>query len=98
MSGRLVTLRATSGHRRIERGAPPTVFLWNLMLTPVKRLDLSRMFGPNMRRWHVKGETWTPPSADSAKKSGIGAVTVHHGTNVNPYINYPFLTGHKVVS
>jgi hypothetical protein len=56
------------------------------------------MFGPDMRRWHVKGQIWTPPSGDSVASGGYRAVTVHHGTAVNPYINYPFLTADKLAN
>lgn len=54
------------------------------MPTPVKPLDLGVMFGPEMRRWHVKGQVWTPPSGESVASGGYRAVTVHHGTAVNP--------------
>ena len=38
--GDAVRLRATTGARVLHRGAKPVVFRWNLMLTPVKPLDL----------------------------------------------------------
>ena len=89
-AGAVVHARAFSGPRLLQRGGDPLVFRFSLLLTPVKPLSVQRLLGPAMRRWHVKGQDWTPKVAEDLP-AGVGAVTVHHGTQVNPYINYPFL-------
>src|SRR6185295_12775894 len=46
------------------------------------------------RYYHVSGVT------DPAKIHDLGAnvVNIHQGNNINPYINYPFLTADKLAS
>ncbi len=58
-------------------------FDFNLLLTPFKPVDTKFQWGT--RFFHA----FKP--VDEAIKAGSNVINVHHGNDVNPYINYPFL-------
>ncbi|WP_327091510.1 DUF6067 family protein [Nonomuraea sp. NBC_01738] len=76
------TLVCYGGPRRVEAGER-LVFEVRLALTPFKPIDTAAHF----RQRYFHGFR---PAAEIAA-TGATVVNTHHATEVNPYINYPFL-------
>lgn len=74
---------AYSGARRLTAGEA-LHFDFELIVTPMKPIDQKRHFG--MRIFHK------PPAEkiDLADTRTANVVNIHHGNDLNPYINYPF--------
>ncbi len=79
-----VMVRCFSGARTLHAGESLT-FEAGLLITPVKPLDPAKHFAT--RYYH--GTPLAPPDEDV--KAGVNVVNVHHDTEPNPYINYPFI-------
>lgn len=60
---------------------------FDIIVTPTKEIDLKKQF--SMRFFHAMfdSDTWL----EKAKKGGANIINVHHGNDLNPYINYPFV-------
>jgi hypothetical protein len=80
--GDRVVLRAASGARTVQPGEP-LHFNFALLLTPTKPLDTDRQWAS--RYYHA----YHPPQ--QVAQTGANIVNIHHGTEIHPYINYPFL-------
>jgi len=77
-----VTACVYSGERSLEAGQPAE-FEFALLITPVKPLDTAAQFR-NRYFHHVE------PTEEHVK-AGVRIINVHHGNELNPYINYPFV-------
>ena len=77
-----VRLRAFSGPRRIRSGQP-LHFYFRLLLTPFRPLDTDLQWSTRFYHRYVP--------LDTIRAKGANTVNVHHATDINPYINYPFL-------
>ena len=82
-----VLLKAYSGPRTIEAGQS-LHFDFDLLLTPVKPLDTAAHWRD---RYYHNGNgaslgTWLT----AAKEGGANIINIHHGNDLNPFINYPF--------
>ncbi|HUZ46807.1 MAG TPA: glycoside hydrolase domain-containing protein [Terriglobia bacterium] len=89
-----VVVRAYSGERILEPGAE-LVFAFGLLVTPVKPLNPDHW----TERYYQQG--YPEPGAVPVEKllrSGATIVNIHQGNELNPYINYPFLTVDKLAS
>jgi hypothetical protein len=80
--GNRVVLRATSGPRTVQLGQT-LHFNFSLLVTPLKPLVTDNYWA--QRYYHA----FHPP--EQVARQGANVVNIHHGTDVNPYINYPFL-------
>lgn len=82
---------AYSGKRTIKSGEK-LCFDFELIITPLKEIDLKKQF--SMRFFHTMydSDTWL----ERAKKGGANIINVHHGNDLNPYINYPFFEIEKL--
>jgi hypothetical protein len=76
-------LTCYSGSRTMQPGET-LYYNFNLLLTPFKPVD-TRAHWRN--RYFHKGDP--PPS--EVKATGANVINIHHGTSINPYLNYPFL-------
>ena len=81
-AGGIVLVRAYSGQRTVEAGEK-LHFYFSLLITPFKLLDTEAQWGT---RYFHKYEP-----VNEIKKTGANTINVHHATQINPYINYPFL-------
>jgi hypothetical protein len=81
-----VLVRAFSGERTLNAGEELT-FRFGLLVTPVKPLDRAHW---SQRYYHIFG----PP--EDAARCGATIINVHHGNELNPYINYPFIAVDKL--
>jgi len=81
-----VVVRAYTGARKLEAGQE-IEFRFGMLITPVKPLDPAHW---DQRYYHA----YVPP--ETAIASGANIVNIHHGNELNPYINYPFLTARKL--
>jgi hypothetical protein len=79
---RTFLFRAFSGPRTIEAGEQ-LHFNFTLLITPLKTLDPNKHFGT--RYLH----NYQP--VEEALKVGANTINIHHGNDINPYINYPYL-------
>jgi hypothetical protein len=77
-----VLVTAYSGKRMIKKG-DTLHFYFNLLITPFKTLDTAKQW--NHRFFH----RFKPLS--EIKNRGANTVNVHHATEINPFINYPFM-------
>lgn len=76
--------RLYTGARTVKKGER-LLFGMNLILTPLKEIDLGKHFG--MRIFH------RPPAKPIhfEERKGANIVNIHHGNDLNPFINYPFI-------
>jgi len=86
----VVLLSAYGGPRKLIAGKP-LQFDFALLVTPVKPLDYKAHW---THRYYHRGA----PSPAEVAKTGARIVNIHHGNQLNPYINYPFLTTDKLVA
>ncbi len=77
---------AYSGKRTVKAGETLR-YDFDIIVTPTKEIDLKKQF--SMRFFHAMfdSDTWL----EKAKKGGANIINVHHGNDLNPYINYPFV-------
>jgi hypothetical protein len=78
----VVLVTARSGPRTLRAGET-LHFDFTLLLTPFKPLDTAEHF--RNRYFHA----YRP--LDEVAAAGANVINVHHATEINPYINYPFL-------
>jgi hypothetical protein len=71
-----------SGPRRIQAGEE-LHFNFTLLITPFKPLDTDAQW---TQRYYHRYEP-----LDTIAAAGANVINVHHATEINPYINYPFL-------
>ncbi|NLB17277.1 MAG: hypothetical protein GX825_00715, partial [Syntrophomonadaceae bacterium] len=90
-SGEAVILYANSGPASIEAGEEMQISMIFLP-TPLKTLDHDHWDW----RYHQVWKGVMKP--EDAEKQGVGILSVHHANELNPYINYPFLTTDKLNS
>jgi len=81
-----VVVRAYSGERNLQAGEK-LLFRFGLLGTPVKPLDPAHW---SQRYYHIHG------APEDAARCGATIINVHQGNELNPYINYPFLTTDKL--
>jgi hypothetical protein len=82
-----VVLRATSGSRTVAPDQP-LHFNFALLVTPLKPLDTDGHWAS--RYYHAYH------APDQVVQAGANVVNIHHGNDINPYINYPFLRVDKL--
>jgi hypothetical protein len=83
-----VLVRAYSGPRSLKTGEE-VEFAFGLLITPVKPLDPAHW---SQRYYHIMA----PP--DAAVQAGASIINIHHGNELNPNINYPFLAANKLAA
>ena len=80
-------VRAFSGSRTLEPGQP-LLFDLLLWITPFKPINTGKHW--ENRYYH----SYQP--VDTIKETGATVINIHHANEVNPYINYPFLSQEKM--
>lgn len=75
-------LRCYSGERTMQPG-DTLRYDFRLLITPFRTIDTQEHF--TNRYFHA----FAP--LDSVAKTGANVINVHHNTDINPYLNYPFL-------
>lgn len=83
--GESVVFRAYSGPRSVKAG-DELEFRFGLLITPVKPLNPSHW---NQRYYHYYAPV---VPVETIAKTGANIINCHQGNELNPYINYPFLT------
>ena len=83
-----VVVRAYSGPRETTAGQE-LHFNFGLLITPVKTLDKSHW------QWRYFHQSAAAPVAEAAE-TGATIINLHQGDQLNPNINYPFLTANKL--
>lgn len=74
-----------SGHRSMTAGESVS-YVFSLMITPVRPFNNTERF---QDRWTQSGFT---ENYTSLAAKGVTVVNMHQGNQVNPWINYPYLT------
>ncbi|MEA1886721.1 MAG: DUF6067 family protein [Bacteroidota bacterium] len=82
-----VAVNCYSGSRTMKEG-DTLAFTVNLLFTPFKLINTDKQW--NTRFFHRYEDL------DSIKEYGANVVNVHHATEINPWINYPFLEQEKM--
>ena len=78
-----------SGERSMKKGEVQ-YYNFTLMITPFHPINTAQQW--DMRFYHKYS------SLDSIKATGATVINIHHGTPINPYINYPFIAWHSMKS
>jgi len=78
-----------SGERSMKKGEV-LYYNFTLMITPFHPINTEQQW--DMRFYHK----YSP--IDSIKQTGATVINIHHGTAINPYINYPFIAWHHMKS
>ncbi|MDO3629040.1 glycoside hydrolase domain-containing protein [Mucilaginibacter sp. BT774] len=76
-----------SGGRSMKKGEV-LYYNFTLMITPFHPINTEQQW--DMRFYHK----YSP--IDSIKQTGATVINIHHGTAINPYINYPFIAWQKM--
>lgn len=76
-----------SGSREMKEGET-LYFNFNLLITPFHTIDTDFQWAN--RFYH----RYSP--VDTAKATGATIINIHHGNEINPYINYPFIAHDKM--
>jgi hypothetical protein len=80
--GKRILIKAYSGQRKIKAGET-LHYDFHLLITPFHPIDPSAQW--DTRYYH----RYEP--VDKIKSLGANTINVHHATEINPFINYPFL-------
>ena len=77
-----ILVNSYSGERTVKKGEK-LYYYFNFLITPFHTLETAK-------HWHNRYYHKYVP-VDSVIKYGADVINVHHATDINPYINYPFL-------
>ncbi len=80
--------RAYSGRRHFVKGQK-LHFDFELLVTPLKLIDKNIQFND---RYYHPGSDNTAEFVDYAKSKGANIINIHHRKDINPFINYPYIT------
>ena len=87
-AGEVAMLTVYTGRLVVARGAPVTLPA-RLLLTPVRGAGMPRVADFATRYFHMQRYTTVQQAVSAAPRPWI---ILHQGNQLNPYINYPFLT------
>lgn len=79
--GKEMLIQSYSGSRTLEKGQELT-FIFRVSVTPFKTIDTEK-------QWHDR-YLHSYEAIDKVVAQGANTINIHHGTPINPYINYPF--------
>ncbi|WP_312747595.1 glycoside hydrolase domain-containing protein [Sphingobacterium multivorum] len=82
LKGKSVLVNSYSGARELKKG-DVLYYNFNLLITPFHPINTEAQW--NERYYHA----YKP--VDSVVSSGSNVINIHHGNEINPYINYPFI-------
>ncbi|WP_240975072.1 glycoside hydrolase domain-containing protein [Chitinophaga fulva] len=85
--GKAILVNAYSGERMLHKG-DTLYFNFHLIITPFHPINTD--FQWSTRFYHKYN------SLDSIKATGATVVNIHHGNDINPWINYPFIEWKKM--
>ncbi len=80
--GKAILVDAYSGERMLQKG-DTLYYNFHLLITPFHALNTDWQW--SHRFYHA----YKP--VDTAKAWGANVINIHHGTFINPYLNYPFV-------
>lgn len=80
--GKTVLVKNYSGARTMKKGET-LYYNFNLLITPFHPINTDFQWAT--RFYHKYA------NIDSIKATGATIINIHHGTPINPYINYPFI-------
>ncbi len=78
----VMNVKTYSGSRNLKAGEELT-FVFRICVTPFKPIDTEKQWAD---RYYHRYEP-----IDSIVAQGANTINIHHGTAINPYINYPFI-------
>lgn len=87
LKGKSVLANAYTGARTMKKGEV-LYYNFNLLITPFHTLNTD--FQWSNRFYHRYA------NLDTIKATGATVVNIHHGTDINPWINYPFIEWKKM--
>ena len=76
---------------RLLKSNQSIIFDFALIITPVKPLNTESQF--KNRYYHCANK---PEPTDKDINDGVRIINIHHANDLNPFINYPFLTVDKL--
>ena len=82
------TIRAYSGEREIQKGDELN-FNFEVLITPVKLINKEIQY--NDRYYHSNSDI-SKNFIAKAEKAGANIINIHHKKDINPFINYPYLS------
>ncbi len=81
-----IVLTAYSGERIVKAGEK-LHFHFDLLITPFKPIDVKSHWAERYFHGKYRGRV---NSAEEIARKGANIINIHHGNDLNPYINYPF--------
>ena len=72
--------------KRIAKKGEKLEFDVEFLVTPLKEINLKKQFGTRIFHKMYDSDKWL----SAAEEGGANIINVHHGNDLNPYINYPF--------
>ncbi|MGO4294659.1 glycoside hydrolase domain-containing protein [Chitinophaga sp. RAB17] len=85
--GKAILVNSYSGERTLHKGEV-LYYNFHLIITPFHTINTD--FQWSTRFYHRYN------NLDSIKATGATVVNIHHGTDINPWINYPFIEWKKM--
>ena len=82
-------LKAYSGERTMKKGDQLS-YDFELLVTPVKLISKNIQFGD--RYYHNSKTDVSAGYIEEAEKSGANIINIHHRKDINPFINYPYMS------
>ncbi|MBS0025726.1 hypothetical protein KE626_00245 [Chitinophaga sp. 2R12] len=85
--GKAILVNSYSGERTMHKGEV-LYYNFHLIITPFHTINTDFQWSTRFyHRYH---------NLDSIKATGATVVNIHHGNNINPWINYPFIEWKKM--
>jgi hypothetical protein len=81
-NGSAVLVKNYSGPRSMKKG-DTLYYNFNLLITPFHPINTDFQWATRFYHHYA--------NIDSIKATGATVINIHHGTPINPYINYPFI-------
>jgi len=81
-NGNTVLVKNYSGPRSMKKG-DTLYYNFNLLITPFHPINTDFQWATRFYHHYA--------NIDSIKATGATVINIHHGTPINPYINYPFI-------
>ena len=89
LDDKVVAVNNYSGDREMKKG-DTLYYNFNLMITPFHAINTEQQW--DLRFYHKYD------NVDTIKATGATVINIHHGTPINPYINYPFIAHNAMKS
>lgn len=86
----ITILRAASGALSLKSGETME-FNFDILVTPFKPIDMKKHWNTRYYHPHEYNAGNISEWITNAEKAGANVINIHHGNDLHPFINYPFI-------